>query len=103
MTPAALRLQLNNAAKGDSLRYGICVPPGTTGISVRRGLFVTKVRPGGKNDPTTVALASATTLQSTAFAAGDAYVHDAEHNLLFVNLVQRHERTNKFNYCPEEG
>jgi hypothetical protein len=101
VTPAALRIQLNNADRGDALRYGICVPPGVSDIKVLRGLFKTKTQPGSK--ATATPLPSAPSLDSPAFQTGDAYFYDAAHNLLFVRLVQRYDRQDKFNYCPEEG
>eukprot|EP01137_Pigoraptor_chileana_P027656 Opistho-2@10503 len=101
-TPPELRIQLNNVEKGQSLRIGICYPPGTSNFEVRRGLYVDNFRAPGTWE-SSAAVQKAGSLQDAAFLSGDAYYFDSGARLLFVSLVQRNVRSDYWNYCPPEG
>jgi hypothetical protein len=129
-TPPRLRLQWNNAHRGDALRVGICYPPGTRDFRVTRGLFVDNFRRSGSSlsflpcafsgslraseltfplrlspcspgtKESSVRLQAASDMSSAAFRSGSAFYFDAESRLLFVNFKQRFAPTPTCFFTP---
>jgi hypothetical protein len=99
--PASVYFQLNNVNQGDSIRYSLCYPTSASNFVVRRSLFIDKWHYLDKNAATI--LPATDSLNSPAFRSGDAYYWDSARGLLFITLYQRYERSDYYNYCPDQG